>query len=107
MSGREFGYPLEDGERLRHVPELKVGRDPTAIHLAGNPRALKNRLQLRPEHESVWGLAIVERFDSQPVAGEKQRASRSIPYGKGEHSAQLVDAGLAVVLVQVNEHLRI
>src|SRR5437773_12525691 len=65
----------------------------------------RDRLELGREDETLRGLRVVERLDTQPVAAEEQRLPLPIPDGEGEHATKSFDASLAVLLVQVHDDL--
>jgi hypothetical protein len=46
-----------------------------------------------------------ERLDAEPVARQEQRPAPRIPQGKGEHPLEFAHQVLAVLLVEVHDHL--
>ena len=48
---------------------------------------------------------VIERLDSQTVAGKKQLASNAVPQGNREHAVQALDRPIAVFLVQMENRL--
>jgi hypothetical protein len=55
-------------------------------------RRFQQRLAVGGKAESARRVAVVERLDAQPVAGQEQRALAQIPEGEGEHADQMLDA---------------
>ena len=64
---------------------------------------LKKRLDLRAKNESLPIPIIIERLLAKAVSCSQKTLAFPIPNGKGEHTAQLLNAVIAVLLVSVND----
>ena len=93
MSRRKLARHPIDGARLRNVAERKVIRDRALAQIAGKLWVAPQPLQLRGKDERPpWKLGIVERLDSEPIAGEEQLAAVAIPDREGEHAPEAAHA---------------
>src|SRR5439155_13779954 len=75
-----------------------------------DPKVLveEERLQLRPEEERPSrDQGVEERLLSQPVAGQEELPPSLIPHGKGEHAPQVRQEPGTVLLIEVDDHLRV
>src|SRR5207245_9243836 len=48
---------------------------------------------------------VVERLDAEPVAPKDQLLPPAVPESEGEHAPQRMDPSLAILLVQMDDHL--
>src|SRR6266849_1725752 len=48
-------------------------------------------------------MRVEQGFDPQPVASQEEDLSVSVPEREREHAAQMLDASLAVILVQMHQ----
>ena len=90
----------EDRQRPRDRVEGEKRLERVEVDLAARKRA-----QLGGERELVAVVAVVERLDPEAVAGEHEPAALGVPEREGEHAAQPLHEALAVLLVEVDEHL--
>src|SRR3546814_14105985 len=58
------------------------------------PGAKKSR-HARCETESIGELGVIERLDSQPIAGEGHASAVALPARAGEHARDPLEAALA------------
>ena len=84
------------GPRVGHAaPEKKAGM---AGRLgAGVDRRSQQRLHLRGHAQGVAVVGVVQRLDAEGVARQQHRALAPVPEREGEHAAQLVQHGRAVL----------
>src|ERR1700731_4803809 len=68
---------------------------------------LKNRFDLRPEDEPPARLREIQRLNSEPIASHEEPPAARVPYGKAKHPAQVLNAILAEILVQVDDYFRV
>src|SRR5207249_4662088 len=61
----------------------------------------KQRLDLRGEPEPIALVHVEQGLDPQPVSGQEERLSVSVPEREREYSAQVLDTRLAVILIQM------
>ena len=107
VPGLELADAVDDAVRRGRAPEREEAADRAPVEVALDVDRLQQRLQLRREEELAAGLGIVERLDAQPVASHQQRPAARIPEGEGEHAAQLLHAVGLVLLVEVDDRLRV
>ena len=62
-------------------------------------------MRLGAEPQGAVAMRVEQRLLAQPVAGDQQPAAPAVPEREGEHAAQPVDAVVAEVLVEVDDHL--
>ena len=103
------------GRHLMHVAIDRVRRGDVAVQEEGGQRLrvdlglhggmLEQRLDLRPECEDAGPRRVVQRLLAHAVAGEQQAPSRPVPDREREHPVQPIEAGFAVLRVEVNDDL--
>src|SRR5438045_4019857 len=88
MAGRKLGDATVDGKRRRNIVVAQQQSERFAIDLRSELGMLGERLELRAEKEGSIGslAAIIERFLTQPVAGEGEAALFPVPQAEGEHA---------------------
>src|SRR5258706_16457953 len=52
-------------------------------------------------------LSVQERLLAEPIPREQQPLARAIPDGQREHALQVGDPGLALFLMEVDDHFRV
>src|SRR5207249_11444963 len=60
-------------------------------------------LEVRSEPEPGAHLGVEQGFDPQPGASQEEDLSVAVPEREREHAAQMLDASLAVILVQMHQ----
>src|SRR5207245_7825670 len=85
--------------------EVEIER--AGLELGAEAGVGEERLHLGREQESAVYLRVVQRLDTQPVTREQQSAALCIPEGESEHPLEQVHRGVAVLLVQMHQHLGI
>ena len=95
----------EDRQRRRDRVEGEEGSSATGIDGARETGQLEHRLELRGKRDGAVGDAVVERLDPEAVTGQQQAPLARVPDRQGEHPAQPLEEGVAVLLVEVDEHL--
>ena len=95
----------EDRQRRRDRVEGEVGGDRLGVDRTREARLLEHRLQLRGEGEPCRDEPVVERLDPEAVAGQQQPPLALVPEGDREHPPQPLDEAVAVLLVEVDQHL--
>ena len=102
------GQLSECGEgalRMGDVLELEEGVDRVEVDIARNLGIPEDRLRLRGEPEAAVAGGVEEGLLADPVARQQQTAAAAVPDGEREHAAQVIDAGVSVILVEVGDHL--
>src|SRR6185437_10942236 len=89
---------VASGEELRNRGHVERG---TARH----PR--EDRLDLGPEEELPVGHRVVEGLDAQPIPRQEEALAGLIPESEGEHALQTLDAPVALLLVEMEDRLRV
>jgi hypothetical protein len=64
----------------------------------------KQRLYLRGHAQGLTVIGDIERLDTQRVACEQHAAAAFVPQREGIHSAQALDAGNTLAIVEVKDH---
>src|SRR5205085_1724228 len=64
-----------------------------------------DRFELRREQQLAALFAVVERLDADAVPSEEQLLFPPVPDRKSEHPAQVIDAALTEILVEVDDRL--
>src|SRR6266850_200753 len=67
----------------------------------------QNSLDLGSKDQASSGLRVVQRLNSQAIAGDKKLSAARVPYGKSKHSAQVLDTFLSKIFIKVDDHFRI
>src|SRR5262249_17949474 len=78
----------------REIAQGKEFREGATVEAGLESRKFKQGLDFRSKCKAIPELRVIERLDSQSVARAEQSFAAGIPDGKGEHSAQMVDAVL-------------
>ena len=96
VGGRQFFGLLEDGARFGNVAEGEVFLDRARVDVALEAAVGQKRLEFGAEDEAaVVEQRVVQGFDAEAVAGEKQGLAIAVPEGEGKHAAKAVDAVFA------------
>ena len=107
VAGQQPVNALEQRLGAREVARAEQLGQARLVGLGANQPALEDRLDLRPEQQPAAGYRPVERLDAEAIAREQQPAARGVPDGEGEHAAQVLDAGVAPLLVGVDDRFRV
>src|SRR5439155_7205062 len=102
----ELPHPLE--ERLLPGDEAigqELGKNRLVERRAWARR--QDRLDLGSEQELARRDGVVERLDSEPIAGQQESLARAIPQGEGEHAPQALHAALPRLRVEMKYRLGI
>ena len=104
-TGRQFVDPPVErfGRRCDRIRQVRAKHVP--IHLALNRGVLEQRLDLGGEHERAVARGPVQGFLPDRIAGEEEAPAPFIPNHEREHAGQVLDAGIAVALIEVQDHL--
>ena len=100
VPGRKLAALPEDRQRRRDRVEGEERLERVEVDLAARERS-----QLGREFEATVGLAHVERLDPEAVARKHEPPPAPVPERDREHPAQPAREVVAVLLVQVDEHL--
>ena len=102
---------LEDPpERRRGGGDVAVGQvvvDRRRVELPGDPGVLEQRLQLGGEDELAVGLGVEEGLLPHPVPRQEEAPPVRVPDGEGEHPPEPGQAVFPVLLVGVEDDLRV
>ena len=102
---RQLVDPHEDAVRGRDVAVLQVARQRPPVDRPLDSGVDEERLELRAPRQSAGGETPVERLLAEAVAGEHQPVAIRVPDGGREHPAHVGRELLAVLLIQVRQHL--
>ena len=102
MPGRELADLPEDRQRRGDRIEREERLQGVGVDLAAGQGA-----QLGGEGKLAVDRAVVQRLDSEAVACEHQTSPPCVPDRDCEHAPQTVDEPVAVLLVEVQQDLRI
>ena len=106
VSRRQLFQPAQDRAGSRHhTVQAQVVVQPGRIEAGVHPRGAQQRLRIRGKAEKARALRVVQRLDSQPVAGQEQLLRVHVPDGEGEHPGQLFDAGWPPLRVRLEDDL--
>src|SRR5713226_10519012 len=92
---------------MRNVLQREVRIDRSVINAAIDSGILEQRADLRCEPDSIPVLCPEERLLPDPIARTEETARTNIPNRKREHSPKAVHHLVAILLVEMNENLRI
>ena len=106
VAGRQLAHAGEDRARPVDGVEGEKRLERVEVDLVADAREPPQRLQLGGERERVGG-AVVERLDPEAVARQHEPLARAVPHRDGEHPAQPLGEARTVLLVEVDEHLRV
>src|SRR5712692_5700271 len=107
VTGRQLLNAGKHGLRARNVAKGQILRQGALIEFRLHSGIRQNRLDLGAEKEGLAIVPIIERLDTQPVPPNKEAPSASIPNREGEHSAQVVHAVAAILLVKMDDGLSV
>ena len=107
MSRRQLLHAAHDRVRVDDVPVAHVAREAGEIELPRHARMGQQRSQLRPEHQAVAELGIVERFLAHAIPREEKNLASRVPQREGEHAVEMFDTGFAEVLPGMDDDLGI
>ena len=100
---------LADAAEERLVTGGRAGREELGQRRLIRPRlnqpALEDGLDLGGEDEAVADAGVVKRLHAEAIAREEEAAAGRVPDREGEHAAQPLDAGIAPLLVGVDDRL--
>jgi hypothetical protein len=107
VAGQQFVDVLEHRFAARERARAEELRNGAFVRLRRHEAALEDGLDFGREDQAIAAARPVERFDPEAVAGHEQTAPACIPDGEREHAAEVVDAGVAPLLVGVHDALGI
>ncbi len=67
----------------------------------------EQRLDLRSEVEAIALPRPMERADADAIAREQHEASREVDEHESELALEMLEQGLAMLFVEVDDHLRV
>src|SRR6185369_4679402 len=100
---RKFVDSLERACGIGHISKSEKVRTGFEIHLAIDAGVLKNRFDLRSEHNSIARHTVMERLHANAIARDKQLALACVPDREGKHSSEPFDASLTFIFVEMND----
>src|SRR5207302_11169664 len=89
----------------RHVLVSQVTVDRLYVDGAIDLGGFQHRRDFRAEPEVAALLSVDERLLPDPITREQETPLLRVPKGESEHAVQMLDTGVAVVLVQVDDDL--
>ena len=106
MAGRQLVDGLEDAARIGHIAIGEVLFHGQRIDLAREQGVFQQCLDLGAEQELTIGPpGIVQRLDTESVAGQEQGLAVAIPEREGEHAAKPLDTAFTPFLPGVDDDL--
>ena len=102
MAGGQLADVAEDRVRGRNRVEGEKRLESVEVDVAARERA-----ELRRELERAARVAVIERLDAVAVAGEHEAPPLRVPERNREHAAQAPRELGAVLLVEMQVHLRV
>ena len=108
MRRRQSPGAPHGGLRMRDVQIGEIRGKALEVELARHSRHLEHGLQLARERDvdvAVLRQRVVQRLHPEPVAREQQPLPLRVPEREREHPAEVLDAVVAVLLVEVHDHL--
>jgi hypothetical protein len=100
-------HALPDGPGRGDVLEREVVGERPLVDGAWHRGIDQKRLELRGEDDALAVVVVVERLLAYPIAREQQPALLPIVEREREHAAQVIEHAIAVLLVEVEQHLRV
>ena len=85
----------------------QIFRDGVAFELRPHARERQQRLDFGSDEETAIMARVIKRLNPHPIARAKEPPAPAVPDGKPEHAAQVVDAFLAVLFIEMNNGLGI
>ena len=68
---------------------------------------VQKALDLRAEHQGLAHLGVVQGLNAENIPGAEKLPFLLVPDDKGEHAPQLIEKLWAVLLIAVEQHLRV
>ena len=103
---RQFPGLAEDGARFGDVAEREVFFDRQRVDVARQPAVRQQGFEFGTEKQrAIRQKGVVQRFDRQAVAREKEGLTIAIPQGKSKHAAKTRHAIFAPGFPGVHDHL--
>jgi hypothetical protein len=107
VSGRELAHARHDRAGPRYVGEHEERIDRARVELAQLRLDLQEGGQFRCEQQLAVLLVHEEWLLAEAVARDQQAPTALVPEGEREHALERVHESVAVLLVEVNEHLSV
>ena len=104
-AGSEFMNVLEMRARRRQREPRDVVEKGLRVALAADPRERQEAFQFGGKGEASVGERVIERLLAEVIAGHEQAVLPRVEQRKGEHAAELFEHRLAVLLVEMHQHL--
>ena len=104
---RQLLDPPEDRPIPRHHAEGQVVLQRRRVDRAVDPRIRQDRLDLGAEQQFLAVPVDVQRLDPEPVPRQQEPPPRPVPQGDREHPPQPPHQVVAVLLVEVDDDLRV
>ena len=107
VSRRQSADSAVERPRRRNVAVGQEERQRRGVALVRDLRVRQERLRLRGEGEEPRPVVVEERLLARAVAREQQAALARVPQREGEHAVELRDGSIALLLVEVQDHLAV
>ena len=104
VSGRKLQYIFENRPWRDGDPKRKDLIESDGIDFSGYAGNRKNRFDFGGKKERSIENGVEKRPDPEPVAGKKELFPFTVPNSKGPLAIEVVDAFLAFLLVEAQEH---
>src|SRR5579884_1451585 len=104
---RQLADARKDRAGGRHVAQRDVLLQRLRVDLGSAGEGVAEAPELRGKGEDARALRVVEWLDAEPVPREQERLPRGVPQREREHAPQPAHAPRAVLLVEVDDDLRI
>src|SRR5215470_14648090 len=107
MARQQFENAVEHRLRRRDITQGKEFRESTAVETRLETAELKQSLDFRSESKAVSNHPVIERLYAHTIARAEQPFGARVPDCKREHAAQMVNAVLPILFVQMEDGLGI
>ncbi len=107
LTGTQLANVCKRRRRTRHVLVGEITVERRIVGGAADRRIRQQCRNLRAEYEEGRRPAVVERLLAEAIPGSVQQALFRIPNGEREHSPEMAHAIAPVLLVQMDNHLRV
>ncbi len=103
VPGGETMDPFEERLRAGEIASAEQLGQSSVVGFGAHETTREDCLDLRSEQQAVADPGVVQRLDAKAVACEEQPAPRCVPDRECKHSAKVLDAGIAPLLVGVDQ----
>src|SRR5512133_2343324 len=107
MRCRQFPHALKRCKRRGNISKGEKMIECHKVRLDGEGAVGQDSLDLRCEQKAVAADSIEQRLFPKPISGKKEGPRAGIPDGEGEHAVQPFKAPASILLIRMDDYLRI